>query len=493
MTVNSATRGLALSRSIATQPAARLRGLLIAMGAAAVVAASCSTPTAVPPTSSPTPGATATVENQPIVGGPVLLRADMTLRKLIEVGGGAAKLALNPIDGKLYVLMPTDGVYSVDTGVSPNKQQVVTADVFPGASEGLVFGQDGTMYVVTNQAVNHKNQVTIRRGKPDGSGSYTWSVLAITAPYPLAENNFDHLYNGITVSPDGKYVFVNAGSRTDHGEIEDAGLRFENTRDVPLTARIFRLPADANNLLLPNDEAALAALGVVYARGTRNAYDMAFAPNGDLFAVDNGPDADYPDELNWIRPGLNYGFPWRFGLADNPQQFPDYNPANDKHLNSDFVAVQKGTYKNDSTFPKAPGGFTDPVINLGPASAQYRADDGSQHDAAAEGKTLNTFTPHRSPLGLVFATDPKLPTDLRGDSGSFSAFVSSWGAAGGTLTDKGKDLLHLVLTKNGDNYQSVTTQIARGFQNPVAAVLIENRLYLLEYGAQGALWEITFK
>jgi glucose/arabinose dehydrogenase len=477
--------------------AARWRRALIALGLAAAVA-SCSSPTAVvvptiTPAPSPTPGATATVENQPIPGGPVLLRADMSLRKVVETGGGAAKLALNPADGKLYYLMPSDGVFRVDAGASPTPEHAVMSDALPGASEGLAFGQDGTMYVVSNESASHKTHATVRRGKPDGAGGYTWSVLAQTAPYPLAENNFDHLWNGITVSPDGKYVFVNAGSRTDHGEVEDAGLRFTDTRDVALTARIFRLPADATNLQLPNDEAALATLGVVYARGTRNAYDLAFAPNGDLFAIDNGPDADYPDELNWIRQGLNYGFPWRFGLADNPQQFPDYNPLNDKHLNNDFVAVQRGTYKMDPGFPKAPGAFTDPVINLGPAAAQYRADDGTQHDAAAEGKTLNTFTPHRSPLGLVFATDPKLPAGLRGDSNSLSVFLSSFGAAGGSLTDKGQDLLHLVLTKNGDNYQAVTTQIARGFQNPVAAVLIENRLYLLEFGAQGAIWEITFK
>ena len=60
------------------------------------------------------------------------------------------------------------------------------------------------------------------------------------------------------------------------------------------------------------------------------------------------------DELNWLRPGLHFGFPWRIGGADNPQQFPDYNPSTDKHLNQDFVAVQKGTYKKDPTFPKAP-------------------------------------------------------------------------------------------------------------------------------------------
>ena len=483
--------------------AAQWRGWLLA-AAAAVVVAACSAPTVLPPTATlirgtvAPAGATATVANQPIAGGPVLLRSDMSLRKVIEVGGGATKLALNPADNKLYVLMPADGVYRVDpAAASATKEPVAGADasVFPGTSEGLTFGADGTMYVVTNQSLNHKNQVTIRRGKPAGSGGYAWSVLAQTATYPLAENNFDHLWNGITLSPDGKYVFVNAGSRTDHGEVEDAGLRFTNTRDVALTARIFRLPSDADNLQLPNDEAALAALGVVYATGTRNAYDMAFAPNGDLFAVDNGPDADYPDELNWIRQGLNYGFPWRFGLADNPQQFPNYDPSTDKHLSPDFVAVQKRTYKLDPTFPKAPGNFTDPVINLGPASTEYRADDGTSHDAAAEGKSLNTFTPHRSPLGLVFVTDAQMPADLLGDGTHLSALVSSWGAAGGSLTDKGQDLLHLVLTKtgSGDNYQSTTTQIARAFKNPVAAVLIANRYYLLENGGDGVIWEITFK
>jgi hypothetical protein len=69
----------------------------------------------------------------------------------------------------------------------------------------------------------------------------------------------------------------------------------------------------------------------------------------------------------------------------------------------------------------------------------------------------------------------------------------SWGAAGGTLTDKGQDLLYLQLTKRGDNYEAVTTQIAREFENPIDAVLVENRLYVLDFGADGTLWEITFQ
>ncbi|MEP7358303.1 MAG: hypothetical protein ABI847_13740, partial [Anaerolineales bacterium] len=195
---------------------------------------------------------------------------------------------------------------------------------------------------------------------------------------------------------------------------------------------------------------------------------------------------------NWIQEGKRYGFPWRFGIFDNPQQFPAYDPSKDKHLNPDFVAVQRGTYANDPSYPAAPGGFTDPVTNLGPAAAQYRADDGSQHDAAAEAKPLNTFTPHRSPLGLVFATDAGLPADLQPAAGGLSAFLTSWGSAGGTLTDKGQDLLHLSLTKDGDHYSAITTQIGRDFKNPIDAVMIGTKLYILEFGGDGAIWEITF-
>ena len=134
-----------------------------------------------------------------------------------------------------------------------------------------------------------------------------------------------------------------------------------------MTTKIFRLPADGVDLKLPLDEAALGATGYIYARGFRNAFDMAFAPNGDLFAIDNGPDADFPDELNWIRADLNYGFPWRFGAQDNPQQFPDYSPKTDPYISqgAGFYAVDNKFYHNDPNYPKARGAFTDPVLNFG--------------------------------------------------------------------------------------------------------------------------------
>lgn len=58
----------------------------------------------------------------------------------------------------------------------------------------------------------------------------------------------------------------------------------------------------------------------VFARGLRNAWDLAFHPtDGTLWAGDNGPDpiggahVDAQDEVNWVRQGLNYGFPFCWG------------------------------------------------------------------------------------------------------------------------------------------------------------------------------------
>ena len=85
-----------------------------------------------------------------------------------------------------------------------------------------------------------------------------------------------------------------------------------------------------------------------------------------------------------------------------------------------------------------------------------------------------------------------MPIAFQADGERLSAFVVSWGAAGGTLSDRGADLLHLVLQRGVDNYEMTATQVATGFANPIDAVLIENRLYVLEWGPPGGIWELTF-
>lgn len=459
----------------------------------APTAAPTNAPVAVPTTAAAGPTNTAAAAAPTPDETHKLLRPDMKLRKVATVGSSNVKLGRNPLDGELYYLSPDAGVYHLNVTTGDTTRVIKQSDIVSyGVASGMTFAPNGELLVLFNQNVPPKlTQAVIYRGTP-AAGKYTWDILARTEPYPLAGNNFDHFYNGLVVSPDGKYVFVNAGSRSDHGEVEDNSKSFPDLREVPLTSAMFRIPMDSKGLVLPADATALKPY--LYADGTRNEFDPEFAPNGDLIAGDNGPDADYPDELNWIREGHHYGFPWKFGTQDNPQQFPTYTKIRDNRLQSGFFAVDNGFYHNDKTFPTPPAGvtFTDPIVNLGPDADTYRADDGSEHDSSNEKQTLNSFTPHRSPLGLVFATSDKLPADLRSTDTTISAFLTSWGAAAGTLSDRGADLLHLQLTKKGDNYEMVTTQVATGFNFPIDGVLIDNHYYMLEWGAGGAIWEITF-
>jgi glucose/arabinose dehydrogenase len=408
---------------------------------------------------------------------------------VVDVPQYSVRLVPDPVDNSVYLLNPQTGLELVGLTAGTLTPVAATADIVDGVPSGLAFGPNGTAYVVANKANGTRTtHAIIRRGAPNGSGGFTWSTLAMTDDYPLGNDSYDHVYNGIVVSPDGASVFVNAGSRTDHGEVESNGGQFPGVRELPLTSAIFRLPANANNLVLHDTDAALKPY--LFADGTRNAYSLAFAPNGQLFGTDNGPDADFPDELNLLQQGADYGFPWRFGNQANPQSVPGYDPAKDPRIEPSSGAAKGNTYYNDPTFQKPPTTtFTDALQNVGPNAADYVDDTGTAQYAPAEGVTLSTFTPHIAPLGLVFA-----PKELAGvpAGGQLHAFMLSWGASIGNLPDQGKDLDALSFFKTSTSYTVSTEQLAEGFSNPIDEVLIGNHLYVLEYGQGGSIWELTF-
>ncbi|HEV2394712.1 MAG TPA: PQQ-dependent sugar dehydrogenase [Verrucomicrobiae bacterium] len=439
-------------------------------------------------------------------GTPFAINTNLQIRLVLNTINSVAnsvRIAKDPRTGQLYYLKLNGDIFQVSlaSGSGSTSQRVYSAANHGLASnvEGMTIGADGTIYIVGNTFTNqgNSNWVRIMKGVPGANGVRSWSLLAQTQPYPLSRTAFDHLCSGLVISPDGHFLFLNSGSRTDHGEVQSTGGLYPNLRDTGLTAKILRLPLDASNLFLTNDLSALRQGGYVFAEGTRNAFSLAFAPNGDLFAVDNGPDRDMSDELNWIRQGLQYGFPWRLGGADNPQQFPDYNPTNDLLLDKRFIAVSSGYYHNDPTFPPPPpGGFAEPVINLGPDACSYRdPTNGLVHIASQLGQTLSTLTAHRSPLGLVFDTAGAMAPPFQGHG-----FMLSWtpgdptgDTLAGPFMDPSQDMVDLGLTKLGDtNYQARITRIVGGFANPSDAAILGNKIYVIEYGGNEGIWEITF-
>jgi hypothetical protein len=54
-------------------------------------------------------------------------------------------------------------------------------------------------------------------------------------------------------------------------------------------------------------------------------------------------------------------------------------------------------------------------------------------------------------------------------------------------------MLALELTPAGNSYTMTARQLVRGLRNPIDAATIENRVYVLEFGDNVALWEIAFQ
>jgi glucose/arabinose dehydrogenase len=159
-----------------------------------------------------------------------------------------------------------------------------------------------------------------------------------------------------------------------------------------------------------------------------------------MFATDNGPDADAPEELNLIEKGKHYGFPYQFSdWTNKPYAYtPDPSPG-----------LQ----------------FTKPIANLGPA--------GGFSD-----KPLYTFDPHSSPAGIVYLGND-FPPDFRG-----TLLVTRFGNLIKKPKDVGFDLLQVRL-EGGKRESAKISSVLSPLGRPLDVHLAGNgRIYILEYTRQ---------
>ncbi len=404
------------------------------------------------------------------------------------------RIAVEP-DGRTLVWLTYDGrLFRLPPPYAANTPSVIaTADDhgLRGLVQGMTIGPDGTIYLVSNNVTGATTVGIVRRGRPSGSG-FTWSTVMQTEPYPRSNTPFDHSMSAIVVSPDARFLYINSGSRTDHGEEQSNGGLFPGVREVPLTSAILRIPIDADNLLLRNDEAFLKAGGYLFADGVRNAFDLAFDAEGHLFGTENAGDRDDNEELNWLQEGRHYGFPWRIGTNDTPMRFPGYDPAQDKLLNPASTAFQSGGFHNDPVYPAPPAGvtFTEPIRNLGPDANLYR-DPITGQIRDADGQPFATFTSHRSPLGLVFSPHRSL---YNGATGCVLGWTGDESDLLRPFGDEGEDLLCFRLTPAGTSFEASVQRLVKGFVNPIDQVMTPgtNELFVIEFADPATLWQIGF-
>ncbi len=113
---------------------------------------------------------------------------------------------------------------------------------------------------------------------------------------PYVDGN-GHYSGRIAFSLDGKYLFFTNGERQ----------KFDPAQDPKTTlGKVLRLNLDGT----PAADNPLAAKGfhpAIWSYGHRNLLGIAFDAKGNLWEQEMGPQGG--DEVNLIKPGLNYGYP----------------------------------------------------------------------------------------------------------------------------------------------------------------------------------------
>lgn len=367
--------------------------------------------------------------------------AGFALREVAQAPEFLTRLAADAARKHIYALANTGTVYALDLGVGALVPLVKATDYLdPSRGDLAVMGMtvdgQGRLWVVSNQkltaSVPHQSEITIWRSAEAGEAQTPKLQPWFRTTYPYGIGPYNHGVSHMAFGPDGM-LYVNSGSRTDGGEEGNDPKRFKGG-EVEITACLWRLDPNASQ---PKIE--------VLARGIRNAYGFAWDDAGNLFTFSNGPDANAPEEMDFIQPGRHYGFPYQF--ADWPVKpgFPY------------------------SYTPKPPEGveFVHPVVNLGPA-------------AGGSAAGLSTFDAHSSPGGAIWCGND-FPESLRG-----SFLLTRFGNLLGPPAapeDVGFDLLSVRPEKRTDGTWAarVTTVLAPLARPLDVLALGEGRVLILEY------------
>lgn len=178
----------------------------------------------------------------------------------------------------------------------------------------------------------------------------------------------DHNSGRLVLGPDAKLYYSVGDQGSNQFELKCQPIR---AQDLPSSAevaakdfskyagKILRLGLDG---AVPEDNPLLAgARSHVFSFGHRNAQGLAFGPDGQLYASEQGPKSD--DELNAISAGKNYGWPHVAGYRDDRGYvFGNWSAASSKPCNelgfSDYTIPHEVPQQTESSWA---GDFVPPL------------------------------------------------------------------------------------------------------------------------------------
>jgi hypothetical protein len=383
---------------------------------------------------------------------PVRITARPKTGKLYVLGGGGDVSVVDPASGeRLVVLKGRDYINE------PKRKEVniplpidrkwVNSPITLRATLclGLCFDNKDQLYLVANVLVPGKidvNRVDIyRTGFFSAEGVPARPKRWTTFSYPYGVGGFNHGACRIAQGPDGK-IYLGSGSRTDHGE---AG-------DLPTVSKLGEAPhpdvpggpgfpgGDFTASILRFDPARGQQVPEVYSRGNRNPFGFDWDDKGRLIDAENGPMADHPEELNHIRQGKHYGFPYVFGNNEKPN-YPD------------------------APRPPPDVNFEPPIENLGPGGLL------GDHP-------MYSLAPHSAPGGLIFYREGEL-----GKPYENTFFLARFGNLV-NYNRIGFDVLNVRLEEKAGKLVAHTERFLHRLGRPLDLCLSRGKLYIVEYCRQ---------
>jgi len=207
------------------------------------------------------------------------------------------RLLVTERPGRLYLTsqdgrkQEVRGVPSVSTSIQNGLLDVALSPT---------FAEDRLVYLTYSE--RQPGGFALMRARLDESGAAARLVDAHVIWHQTPPGS-GYLWGGVlTFDPSGRHLFlaVRDSSRlsTDPSGAQDPD------RDL---GKVLRLNLDGST---PSGNPMAAASGIraqVWTMGHRTAYGLAFAPNGQLWLHEMGPQGG--DELNLLEPGANYGWP----------------------------------------------------------------------------------------------------------------------------------------------------------------------------------------
>lgn len=221
----------------------------------------------------------------------------------------------------------------------------------------LTAGPDGKIYVGQG-AVSNSGVIGIDNFVFGWLGKYPKLHDVPAQPIEVREKRFTSL-NPLKLSTEQAGLLANTGPFQGFG---DSGKNRIPSSDKP-TSAVFRFNPDGSEF-------------EVYAWGLRNPFGLAWGPDGNLYATDNGydergsrPIANAPDSIWVVKQGAWYGFP----------DFAGGIPVTDRRFNPEKAAAPAFLMKNHPPVEQ-------PLVNLRPHVAVAKIDFSPSSQFGYEGQ-----------------------------------------------------------------------------------------------------------